>query len=444
MRSTRILLTTCLVLIMAAMAFGTDFSSFIDTDPGAPTPGADSKGAWLQQDKNRYGPYEAVWYLDDFGYTGDINNTGNSSINHWTVYSYGAFDGDHFSGTDTTPNVSDQWSKVYKDLAGPNETSGAININDYYVTLYMNMKTDNQTAGSDENARAEISMGYEGPSPANYRDPLPRIISGLFSPTEIVSQGCDEVSTYPGEHLNPGYDVALPESSPGVPYFDSSSTYRTAGYTIGVHPSDANVVVMENFYEDPANQDKYLYEPGTRSSYGTYNPDTEESEDFTDGGLIEDTSTGLPVYTSTSDPAIRELRTIGVLDRHAGAFDGCYVDSIMVTVMDRAALTGDMGGDLNYDGFVNAPDLTRLLANYGMWPNSPNIEKTEGLASRWDGDTNEDNLVNAPDLTKLLATYGNVYSGLTLESEPTTAPEPASLAIIALGSLLALRRRRNA
>ncbi len=75
----------------------------------------------------------------------------------------------------------------------------------------------------------------------------------------------------------------------------------------------------------------------------------------------------------------------------SGIIDNGDMDFMIWTIL------GTEYGDANLSGRVDAPDLTRLLANYG------NTYPT----SNWcNADFNGDGIINAPDLTKLLANYG--------------------------------------
>jgi hypothetical protein len=83
---------------------------------------------------------------------------------------------------------------------------------------------------------------------------------------------------------------------------------------------------------------------------------------------------------------------------------------------------GDAGGDNQ----VAFSDLSALATNWGQ------TNKT------WaDGDFNEDHTVNFPDLSILATNWG--WSA----PSPASVPEPASAAVLALGAVALLRRRKS-
>ena len=81
-------------------------------------------------------------------------------------------------------------------------------------------------------------------------------------------------------------------------------------------------------------------------------------------------------------------------------------------------------GDANGDGLVDDDDLSILLAH---WTGAT------GTDGRWaTGDFNGNGAVSDPDLSILLANW----------TGPGAVPEPATLALVAAGGVLALRRQR--
>ena len=84
-------------------------------------------------------------------------------------------------------------------------------------------------------------------------------------------------------------------------------------------------------------------------------------------------------------------------------------------------------GDVNGDGYVGGVDLTTIITNWGMNP-----------ATRLQGDLDGDGTVSGPDYTEVITYWGTG----TPPSEPGPTPEPATLALILVGCLILLKRRK--
>ncbi|MCX5683317.1 MAG: PEP-CTERM sorting domain-containing protein, partial [Planctomycetota bacterium] len=113
-------------------------------------------------------------------------------------------------------------------------------------------------------------------------------------------------------------------------------------------------------------------------------------------------------------------------------FNGDLTDVDNTTLLVKFTLQGDV--DLN--GIVNDDDVT-ILATYYGWANMP----------WWLGDvSNYDGVVNDDDITVMATNYGHHLgesAGGGSAPDTESVPEPATLALVAVGGLMALARRRR-
>ena len=105
-----------------------------------------------------------------------------------------------------------------------------------------------------------------------------------------------------------------------------------------------------------------------------------------------------------------------------GLVDGLDMDFLITEILDSQY------GDFNLDGRIDLTDLSILGTYYGL----------VGLGYA-KGDANGNGVVDLGDLT-ILGTYYGFDASANIDS----VPEPASMALMGAGALLALRRRRRA
>ncbi|MGN6370655.1 MAG: beta strand repeat-containing protein [Phycisphaerae bacterium] len=122
---------------------------------------------------------------------------------------------------------------------------------------------------------------------------------------------------------------------------------------------------------------------------------------------------------------------IAVLDNavlHKATFGGLPVDSSSVMV------AAEMLGDSNVDGKVDLTDLSTVLNNFGTTTAAWTSGNFDGAAT-----------IDLTDLSDVLNNFGltNPNASAAPVSMVAAAPEPASLAVLGVGALAAVRRRRR-
>ena len=114
------------------------------------------------------------------------------------------------------------------------------------------------------------------------------------------------------------------------------------------------------------------------------------------------------------------------------------VDPIFGTVdADAVLVRYTRYGDANLDGTVNLSDFNRLASNFGA-----------SNAVWGQGDFNYDGSVNLSDFNRLASNFGLSAAGPTVTPDDwarlgAAVPEPSSAALLGIGALVSLRRRRN-
>ncbi len=101
-------------------------------------------------------------------------------------------------------------------------------------------------------------------------------------------------------------------------------------------------------------------------------------------------------------------------------------DNVIITT-ENDLLAGGLTGDLNSDGFVGIDDLNIVLGNWNL-----NVPPANPLA-----DPSGDGFVGIDDLNQVL---GNWNAGTPPSAG--AVPEPTTLALVGLGAIAALRRRK--
>ena len=358
---------------------------------------------------------------------------------------------DGFCCTLGTPNLPDPADGALQRMSGLKFDAGF--APDYYLTMSHGTEevglSGFGTTGWIITAHyAELNNGTSGAVAAlGGQTEADGLMPGL-SQGELIDQNNNDPATYPLQEFFEPYDL--------VNYPDNENNHRNMDNTIGLQMGYNN----SNAYADDGG------DPATVTAGGVIGYDegrggwdaTVEGFDVLAGQVTTGLEVAIPLSAignpsgdikvtafidgTGHDYASNQFSGAGIMGGNLGS-DNAGGGNGSLSGVDLSAIAGDqfvtisqtvaIPGDLNGDGYVGLDDLQPILDHW-------NQNVTVGDASMGDiagpGGTGPDGYVGLDDLQPVL----DHWNEGTLPT-PSSVPEPASLALLGLGGLAALRRR---